>query len=172
MKLTRCLALLFAAVLCPGCAATPYRPAGSGDKGYSDIRLAQDVFEVMFKGNGESTAERVQQLTLLRAAEVAGASGYKWFAIIQEERRSRRSTRTTRQTVTEGNRQTTDQATQSEAGRFLGAGYAVRIPPVRHKGFDRQLQFRIQGFNEKPNGVYVFDVALLQQSIRAKYKIK
>ncbi len=171
MKLTPCLALLFAAVLCPGC-ATAYRPAGSGDKGYSDMQLGPNEFDIMFKGNGQTTAEKVADFAVLRAAEVAGANGFSWFAIIGPERRSRRSTRTTGQTVTEGNRQTTDHATQSEAGRFVGTAYSVTVPPVRHKGFDRQLRFRIHGFTEKAEGIYLFDVALVRESIRAKYKIK
>jgi len=163
-------AFVFAAAFGSGC-ATRYRPI-SGGYGFSSIQVAADEFEITFKGNGQTSAEEVQEYAVLHAAEVTLKHGYPWFAIIKEERRRRRASRMLEERTTEGNKQTTDQKTISEAGRSVTTGYAVSVPPIRHKGFDRQARWKIECFKGKIDGSRMFDAALLQESIRAKYKIR
>jgi hypothetical protein len=66
-----------------GC-ATAYKPNGFAG-GFSDTQLAPDVFRVNFRGNGYTSAERVQNFAMLRAAELALEHGYSHFAIINEQ---------------------------------------------------------------------------------------
>lgn len=74
-----CLSLL----LLIGC-ATPYKSDGLMG-GFSDYQLAEDVFCVEFRGNAYTSAARVQQYCLRRAAEVSLAHDYSWFAIVTEK---------------------------------------------------------------------------------------
>lgn len=73
-----------------GCAgtATPYQPLSSANQvagGYSDVRLAEDRYEVMFAGNSLTSRERVEAALLYRAAELTLQQGYDWFVIEDRE---------------------------------------------------------------------------------------
>lgn len=73
------LSLLFLA----GC-ATPYQSGGIRG-GYKELQLDEHVFRVSFQGNAFVSAERVQDYTLLRSAELARERGYRWFAIVDQD---------------------------------------------------------------------------------------
>lgn len=83
--------VLVAAVLVGGCAltsATAYQPAGS-DGGYTELQLAPDMFRVAFQGNPYTSQERVADMALLRAADLALARGATYFVVINQLRESR-----------------------------------------------------------------------------------
>ena len=44
--------------------------------------LAQDTYEVSFRGNGYTSQDKVQKMALLRAAELTLEKGYKSFEIV------------------------------------------------------------------------------------------
>ena len=75
-----------------GCAltggVTRYEPAGS-DGGYSELQLGPDLFRVAFQGNPYTSQERVADLALLRAADLALAHGASYFVVLQQLRESR-----------------------------------------------------------------------------------
>ena len=66
-----------------GC-ATPYQKDGFKG-GFSETQLDENVFNVSFKGNGNTGRERVSDFTLLRSAELATQSGYNYFVVIASE---------------------------------------------------------------------------------------
>ena len=68
---------------------TPYKRLQSGG-GYSDFRIANDVFSISFRGNTATKEEHVEKYLLRRGSELTLEHGYKYFVVIMEKGRSRR----------------------------------------------------------------------------------
>jgi len=66
-----------------GC-ATGYKPKGFSG-GYADAYLQDNMFRVSFEGNGYTSPQRVADLALMRAADVALQNGYRYFIIIDNQ---------------------------------------------------------------------------------------
>ncbi|HWH22140.1 MAG TPA: hypothetical protein VNT25_02440 [Allosphingosinicella sp.] len=79
----KCAFLLAAAGLSLSACATPtaYQPMVPQKGGYSEERLSENQFKVMFAGNPHTPPERVSQFLLRRAAELTLAEGYDWFRV-------------------------------------------------------------------------------------------
>ena len=60
---------------------SPYQPSGLGG-GYTDMALNEDTYFVTFRGNGNTSAETVQNYVLRRSAELTISKGYKYFIIL------------------------------------------------------------------------------------------
>jgi hypothetical protein len=75
------LALLIAPLI--GC-ATAYGPRGFTG-GYWDRRIASDIFQVGFRGNGFTRSEDAYNFALYHAAEVTQEAGYRYFVILDDE---------------------------------------------------------------------------------------
>jgi hypothetical protein len=68
---------------CETTANAPYAPAtGPQAAGFSEIRLEQDRYRVTYRGSAKLDQAKVEDLALLRAADLALASGYSWFRIV------------------------------------------------------------------------------------------
>lgn len=76
MKLN--LALLILVSLISGC--TSYKPDGFTG-GFSDMRLSENVFQVSARGNAFASSKDIQEMALLRSAEVVLGSGYRYFEV-------------------------------------------------------------------------------------------
>ncbi len=80
------LSLIAAATLALGaCAtATPYQAAGTGAAGggYSEVRLEQNRYRVVFAGNSLTSRDMVEMSLLYRAAELTTQNGYDWFTTV------------------------------------------------------------------------------------------
>lgn len=74
----RAIALLLILIFY-GC-ATPYQKNGLRG-GYSETRLSEEMFEVSYWANEETTVEKIDDFTLLRSAELTLGHGYKFFII-------------------------------------------------------------------------------------------
>ena len=72
-----------------GC-ATPYEASRSGG-GYSDFRVAKEVFAVSVRGNPVTREERVEKYLLRRASELTLEHGFKYFIILSEKETTRSS---------------------------------------------------------------------------------
>lgn len=111
--LLRGLAVTIAVLLLAACASNRslYVPAADEDEvGYSESRLGEDRYRVVYRGDTGTPVEKVQDYALLRAAELTIAQNYDWFEVAQrsatpqlEPRNTARaavqvSTGTTRQT--------------------------------------------------------------------------
>jgi hypothetical protein len=53
--------------------------------GYSEVRLAENRFQVTFEGNSLTSRERVESYMLYRAAELTLQQGFDWFVIEDRE---------------------------------------------------------------------------------------
>lgn len=163
MRLASYLILL--GVICGFGCATPYKSAGIMG-GFSQRRLAEDMFRVNFRGNGYTSRERTQDFAMLRASELTLENGFKFFAVIDEENTTRVSTYTT-----SGTAHTTGSAFVN--GPFVTySGHTTYDPPTTHFIFKPRTGLLVRCFPEKPDGVYVFDAAFVRESIRAKFKIR
>jgi hypothetical protein len=64
---------------------TLYQPKTAGQLeqgGYSETRLAEDRYQVIFSGNSLTSRDRVEGYLLYRAAELTVQNGYDWFVIV------------------------------------------------------------------------------------------
>jgi hypothetical protein len=77
MRMRKIVAIILVVFL-SGC-ATPYQPAGFAG-GFAEVQLDNDVWRVSFKGNGYTDLDRVEELVMLRSAEIALANGFTHFA--------------------------------------------------------------------------------------------
>jgi hypothetical protein len=77
------LAVSFFAISC----ATPYQQIGFRG-GYSETRLAKDMYEVHFKGNFYTDAQTVRNHLLRRCAELAKSNGYTHFLSVSSNQSS------------------------------------------------------------------------------------
>ena len=73
--------LLILSLFIAGCATT-YQP-NSITGGFSDKQLSFDSFWIGFSGNGYTSASDVQDMCLLRAAEICYSRGFNYFVVHQ-----------------------------------------------------------------------------------------
>ncbi|MEL7490941.1 MAG: hypothetical protein AAGJ73_09480 [Pseudomonadota bacterium] len=82
----RFLAIMALAALAAGCVTavgTSYGPAADAKGfGYEDSRIEDDRFRIIFRGDGATPAEAVEDFALLRAAELAIENDFDWFRIV------------------------------------------------------------------------------------------
>lgn len=74
--------------------ATGYQPTGFTG-GFSEIPVAADAYQISVKGNGFTNSSRVNEMALLRGAELAKNNGYKYFVVLNMDQYERQSTYTT-----------------------------------------------------------------------------
>jgi len=84
-----------AATLAACVTATPYGPAtGKNPYGFSEQRIEQDRYRIVFRGNSSTTRETVETFLLFRAAELTVESGFDHFIVTEQDTEaSRRYTR-------------------------------------------------------------------------------
>lgn len=78
--------LIFAIILLPllfAC-ATPYQKKGFRG-GWTDSQISENTFKISFKGNASTKQERVEELALLRAADLTLNNGYKYFILMSDK---------------------------------------------------------------------------------------
>lgn len=72
-------------ILFTGCLQV-YYPYNTYDQtGYGDIRMNESTFRITYKGKADTPKEVVEELALLRAAEVSLEQGCPWFVIRTKE---------------------------------------------------------------------------------------
>jgi len=77
---------VLAIALTVGC-TTAYQSTGMTG-GFSETKLSQDLFEVRFQGNGFTSADRVSQFLLRRAAEITLENHRRYFVISDQRGQS------------------------------------------------------------------------------------
>lgn len=83
----------FAAVLSACVTATPYQPAPPRGFGYTEVRLDQNKYRVLFRGNSLTTRETVEDYLLYRAAELTLQNGYTHFILVGRDTEAKTSYR-------------------------------------------------------------------------------
>ncbi len=152
----RPIGLFAAAALVAGC-ATAYQQHGFGG-GYSDTQLGENVFQVSFKGNGYTSAERAADFALLRSAELALEHGFPYFSIVSGENSSRRSSYTT-PTTTTGSATVVGNTVYGSATTTGGETYVTVKPSTQNT---------ILGFKTKPTE-FSYESEYVVRALRQKY---
>lgn len=83
-KLAILIIFLFFAQGCANYSPTTYQEYAYRG-GYSSTQLDDNIFKVVFKGNGYTSREKVEDFALLRSAEIALEHGFQYFAILDED---------------------------------------------------------------------------------------
>ncbi len=157
------LLVVLASSLLSAC-ATPYQKSGLGG-GYSETRLAENVFQVSFRANASKRSEgRAEDFALLRCAELTIENGFTYFSIADSKTVMSTSSFTTpMSSVTTGNAFSSGNAMYGSAvtQTYGGQTMFVSRPTASNT---------IYMFKEKPDlqGM-VFDARYIFQSIRKKY---
>lgn len=76
-----------AALSIAACAtSTPYGPAtGDNPYGFTDQRIEENRYRIVFRGNSSTTREAVETFLLYRAAELTVQSGYDYFVVTEQD---------------------------------------------------------------------------------------
>ncbi len=82
-RLTFLFAAAAALVLSACATSTPYQPADSSGRGYTDQQLESNRWRVSFKGNTLTSREQVENYLLYRAAEITTQRGFDYFIIVE-----------------------------------------------------------------------------------------
>ena len=143
---------LLVALFCSAC-ATQYGQQGFTG-GYKETQLAPDVWRVNVQGNGYTSAERVADFALLRAAELTLDHGYSYFVVASEQDRTK---------LMAWNSGTT--ATVSGNTIFIGPSRTAYLAKPGST-------IIIKALKTQPAGDFGFDAVFLDKSIRERYKIK
>jgi hypothetical protein len=151
-------------VLLSSCATTYQQNSFSG--GYSETQLSENIFQILFKGNGFTSSERASDFSLLRSAEVALEHGFQYFVIIDSEQESKLGTYTMPTT------------TYTTGSAYVSGNYAYGNIATNTYGGQTYLTSKPRAtntifcFEDRPeNGELVFDAQFISNSIRQKYQL-
>jgi hypothetical protein len=144
------LLLIPLACLLSGCVGMSYHARDPvWGLGFSETRLAPDVWRVMYRGYYIPEAQ-AGDYAMLRAAEVVRAAGYRYF-VVENERSS---------------------------ATVMGSGYGY-VYGGSGSAFAAAYSYPetgllVRGLSEKPagGGHMIFDAAFVSAEIKRKYKIK
>lgn len=66
--------------------STPYGPAtGDNPYGFSDQRIEENRYRIVFRGNSSTTRESVETFLLYRAAELTVEGGFDYFVVTEQD---------------------------------------------------------------------------------------
>ena len=163
-KATKALITALAALQIIGC-ATPYCQKGFTG-GYAETQFAPDVWRVTFRGNGYTSPERVQDFAMLRAAELTLQHGFTHLALINEQ-----SGTSTSSFSTQGHADTT--GTMNFYGNQASySGHTTYTPGQIFTFYKPSTGLLFRCFKTPPEGIFTFDAAFLQQSLKQTYHLK
>lgn len=93
----RNLFMLAGALMLAACVtATPYGPAAQGGGyGFSEQRIEDNRFRIIFRGNSSTARETVENSLLFRAAELTVQQGYDYFVVVENDTERQSSVRET-----------------------------------------------------------------------------
>jgi len=157
--------LFFSAIALFISCVTPYQSTDYTG-GYDETQLAENLFSVVFKGNGYTSFERTTNYCLLRCAELAKKNGYGYFVIVENKERVSHSTYTAPTNYnTSGGVNSIGNTTYGNFNTTTSGGqtYNIAKPSVNNT---------IKCFKEKPsNYEIVYESDYIIKSIKSKYQI-
>ena len=141
--------------------------------GYLDTQLAENRWQVIYRGNPATDRMKVIDFTLLRAAELTISHGYKYFVISAAVNASR-----TNVFVVPGSSSSTTTATGTCTGAATihCSGTAVtthrEVPPTVYRLVEPALGIVIDAKHEPAGAQDTYDARLLYGTLKQKYKLK
>ena len=158
---------LFGVVLLSGC-ATPYKPNGFAfNGGFDSVELEPNYFHVTFKGNEKTSRERASDFALLRTSDLMLERNCQSFVVVKSSNDIKKSTLVL-----------PSAQSSSSTTTFYGNTAITQTNTMPSIAIASNLEFprttiEARCSNETPDitkGVY--DSKFINNSLRAKYKIK
>tara|TARA_R110000772_G_scaffold48719_1_gene111166 strand:+ start:1785 stop:2276 length:492 start_codon:yes stop_codon:yes gene_type:complete len=146
-----------------GCGTT-YKSKGFTG-GFSEIQLAENVFEISFQGNAFVDAATVRDYAMLRAAEVTLEYGYEYFTLIEEDDSIKTVTATT------GGSATTNYQGAVSGNSVSGTAQTQYSPPQTTTYNKPASRKTIITYIEKPENVISYSAVFVRDSIKKAYKL-
>ena len=144
--------------------STPYQEVGTDVRGgYSFERKSQNIFNVLFEGNGFTTPQKASDFAILRAAEVTLEHQFKYFTKL-----GKKDISTSREIDTGGYATTT--GTVSSYGTYTSnTTYTPSSTTIYQPGY----LIIIQCYTSKPSGHVgkIYDAKSVQMQLRTQYKL-
>lgn len=133
--------------------------------GYSSLQLAENIFQVTFRGNGYTSSQRAADFCLLRSAEIAKENGYNYFIIVENQSKESKSTYTSPTTTTYESR------VYTQSGKVYGSGESRTSGGQTYNISRPSSNNTIVCFKtkEEASQMTVYDVNIVIRSIRGKY---
>jgi hypothetical protein len=91
---TRAGVIAFVAAITACATSTSYQPM-DGRYGYSEQRIEENRYRIVFKGNAATSRETVETYLLYRAAELTLDLGFDYFLVTEQETEARTTYQTT-----------------------------------------------------------------------------
>lgn len=166
MKKQAMLGLLLILSAC----ATGYEVDGLSG-GFSETRLDENIFRVIFKGNSFTSRERASDFLLLRSAELTLENNYQYFVVTDRNSYSEITTSvtpitssTTTTTTTTGNAYGNATTTANSTTTTTGGNVTTYVHPRENNV--------IVLLNEKPQEVLAFNAKFVYEQLTQKYDIE
>ena len=168
-------ACLAVSLLVSSC-ATPYEPLDH-HYGYSEKRIGNDVYEVSFLANGNSSYQRVLDFAMLRAAEIALNRHAKSFVVLDViNLSSARSYLTAPQFywTTAGGLHTggPDLPPSAAVLDWNEHGYLVMEPAQEGIYYRPGVMLKVKLLPGPPGSYYPYDPAKVSEQLKRKYGIR
>lgn len=154
--------IFMAALVFTACSSTqtPYTPAESETGfGYRESALTENRYRVAFAGNSLTSSDKVQDYTLLRAAELTVQKGYDWFTVSNRDTAEEHDTFGPGATVSYG----TVPMMETRCGLLtctsryseFGVGTSVHMPARDRKRYTSRIEILMgSGAPDKPEEAY------------------
>ena len=142
--------LLLAASLQACSTSTPYQKLGFHG-GYSETKLAENIFKVSFHGNKRTGREKTWDFALLRSAELTLEEGYRYFIVMDSDYYEKLGTHRNPTFIISPN-------------MIVGGNSIVTVAPSSTN--------MVACFNEKPADVFSYDARFIYQELTSKYEIE
>ena len=165
-------ALLLALAALSACATpTPYQALVPERGGYSEQRLAENRYRVVFAGNAHTSPEQLEAHLLRRAAELTLERGYEWFTVSGQRVEGEVKTIQTRWGPMRVSRGPGSQSWRNYGSFYVRPGLKLLNPIWRRisRGTGDALEARAEitlGRGPRPQANGVFDARQVMQEMR------
>jgi hypothetical protein len=155
----RALFIVVLAVILVAC-ATPYQRQSSNG-GFTETQLAENIFQITFKGNGYTERDTVTDYALLRSAELTIENGFSYFLLTNSQQYLNQESYTT---PTNTYTTATVYGNSIHGSTITSGGQTFMIS--KHS-----VTNTIYCFKEKPDN-FAYDARFIIRSLRQKYGIE
>ena len=159
------IAACIVSTLLLGACATPYQKQGLTG-GFTETQLSPETYRISFKANTLTSADQVQDFTLLRAAELTLENGHRYFVVQESVDQTQRHV-------------TVMPATTYSSGKMKASGdkakyesYTSSSPGYVKEEFSPGLGMVIRTLDSKPAKGEAYDAVFLVKSLKTKYELE
>jgi hypothetical protein len=147
--------------------ATGYHPL-RGQTGFSEIQIKPDQFQITFRGNADTSSDRVHDFALLRAAQVARQHGFDWFSVEDVTNES-----TVHEYFITSERYAAGIVDPLYPSFFGSSGSGSFVSVQEKMLYHRPgVTLLVQGHATKPEHRFAYEAAVVDRELRRKHKVR